>query len=86
MRSNPRIYVYNGENTEPLDDDSIRIVRSLILSAYCDIRTDLEESDVELSTASCISLSREMDALAKLKRLFDEKQSKSIEEEGNDSE
>ena len=74
MRSNPRIYVHKGENTEPLDDDSVAILKRLTLSALCDIQADLEERDVELSTTSCISLSREMEKIRCLARLFDEEE------------
>ena len=76
MRSYPRVYVYNGENTERLDDDSVEILERITLNAFCDIKADLEERDVELSTASCISLSREMEKIRFLARLFNE-------EEGN---
>jgi len=79
MRSNPRIYVYNGENAERLDDESVAILERLTLNAFCDIKADLEERDVELSTASCISLSREMEKIRCLARLFNE-------EEGDDDE
>lgn len=80
MPSNLRIYVYNGENTERLDGESVEILHRLTINAFCDIQADLEERDVELSTASCISLSREMEKIRYLARLF------LNEEEDNDSE
>ena len=86
MMSNCRMYIYGKGMPHLLDDEAFKVVKGLILSAYHDVRSDLDENDVQLSTPSCAALSREFDTLAKLKRLVDVQQIVFTETEDADHE
>ena len=80
------IQIYSKGKIHCLDDEAFRVVRGLILSAYHDVRSDLDENDVQLSTPSCSALSRELGTLTKLKRLVDVQQIVFTETEDADHE
>ena len=81
-----RIHIYSNGKVNSLDDEAFRVVRGLILSAYHDVRSDLDENDIQLSSPSCSALSRELDTLTKLKRLVDVQQIVFTETEDADHE
>jgi hypothetical protein len=81
-----RIHIYSNGKVNSLDDEAFRVVRNLILSAYHEVRSDLDENDIQLSSPSCSALSRELDTLTKLKRLVDVQQIVFTETEDADHE